>query len=404
MEQTSTRHRRAVSPVIGVVLMVAITVILAAVIGVFVLGLGDSSSEPANAGVDVDTADSGTTVTLLDSGNVKEIQVINGSGVVLATLTEVGEVASVAATEDTTVVGVTDDGQKTVLQTVPKSDDPGALDTDGDGLTNSAETDTHSTDPTVADTDGDGLDDGAEVTAHGTNPTLTDTDNDGLLDDEEVNMYSTDPTVADTDGDGATDGEEVAAGTDPTDASDTPIAVDTTPANPSGWTMFDDFEDGDVDEWSGGLSSTTTAPNGSYAGLMGAGSDASRSITGSSQVSIFFSYQPTGETNAGGRLGVLADYATIRGATFEQASGSQATVALGTDMGTAVTIEEGAYYELVIEEIGYADHTVSLYAADGTFLGSDTYAARGPSNDISAVRLDSTYSNFRLIIDDVRVQ
>ncbi|WP_345775624.1 type IV pilin N-terminal domain-containing protein [Haloferax sp. Q22] len=31
----------AVSPVIGVILMVAITVILAAVIGTFVLGLGD---------------------------------------------------------------------------------------------------------------------------------------------------------------------------------------------------------------------------------------------------------------------------------------------------------------------------------------------------------------------------
>jgi len=35
----------AVSPVIGVILMVAITVILAAVIGAFVLGLGDSVSE-----------------------------------------------------------------------------------------------------------------------------------------------------------------------------------------------------------------------------------------------------------------------------------------------------------------------------------------------------------------------
>jgi flagellin-like protein len=36
------KNERAVSPVIGVILMVAITVILAAVIGTFVLGLGDS--------------------------------------------------------------------------------------------------------------------------------------------------------------------------------------------------------------------------------------------------------------------------------------------------------------------------------------------------------------------------
>ena len=37
-------EKRAVSPVIGVILMVAITVILAAVIGTFVLGLGDQVS------------------------------------------------------------------------------------------------------------------------------------------------------------------------------------------------------------------------------------------------------------------------------------------------------------------------------------------------------------------------
>ena len=38
---------RAVSPVIGVILMVAITVILAAVIGTFVLGLGDQIGDSA---------------------------------------------------------------------------------------------------------------------------------------------------------------------------------------------------------------------------------------------------------------------------------------------------------------------------------------------------------------------
>lgn len=41
------KTERAVSPVIGVILMVAITVILAAVIGVFVLGLGDELGEAA---------------------------------------------------------------------------------------------------------------------------------------------------------------------------------------------------------------------------------------------------------------------------------------------------------------------------------------------------------------------
>jgi len=63
---------RAVSPVIGVILMVAITVILAAVIGTFVLGLGDqvqSTTPQASFGFDSgqqtieDTDGHSTTVT-----------------------------------------------------------------------------------------------------------------------------------------------------------------------------------------------------------------------------------------------------------------------------------------------------------------------------------------------------
>ena len=55
---------RAVSPVIGVILMVAITVILAAVIGAFVLGLGDSVSETSpNAQIDFEYTSENVTLT-----------------------------------------------------------------------------------------------------------------------------------------------------------------------------------------------------------------------------------------------------------------------------------------------------------------------------------------------------
>jgi flagellin-like protein len=57
---------RAVSPVIGVILMVAITVILAAVIGTFVLGLGDQVSEnapQASLSFDYDTTNTQVNVT-----------------------------------------------------------------------------------------------------------------------------------------------------------------------------------------------------------------------------------------------------------------------------------------------------------------------------------------------------
>jgi flagellin-like protein len=57
---------RAVSPVIGVILMVAITVILAAVIGTFVLGLGDQvqqTTPQASFGFDTSNSSQDLTVT-----------------------------------------------------------------------------------------------------------------------------------------------------------------------------------------------------------------------------------------------------------------------------------------------------------------------------------------------------
>jgi len=59
-------EERAVSPVIGVILMVAITVILAAVIAAFVLDLGQGQSANAQAGLSFDEDSSGnnTSVTV----------------------------------------------------------------------------------------------------------------------------------------------------------------------------------------------------------------------------------------------------------------------------------------------------------------------------------------------------
>ena len=55
----STDEERAVSPVIGVILMVAITVILAAVIGAFVLDLGQGVESNVQAGASVETTGDG---------------------------------------------------------------------------------------------------------------------------------------------------------------------------------------------------------------------------------------------------------------------------------------------------------------------------------------------------------
>ncbi|WP_255192148.1 type IV pilin [Natronobeatus ordinarius] len=69
---------RAVSPVIGVILMVAITVILAAVIAAFVLDLGGGVESEAQAGVDISQSQSGDgniTVSVTSMGNSERIEI-----------------------------------------------------------------------------------------------------------------------------------------------------------------------------------------------------------------------------------------------------------------------------------------------------------------------------------------
>jgi len=82
-----TREDRAVSPVIGVILMVAITVILAAVIGTFVLGLGDSLEQAPQAQLDV-TSGSAESLTINHNGGdsltVSDIEVTIGTNTELA--------------------------------------------------------------------------------------------------------------------------------------------------------------------------------------------------------------------------------------------------------------------------------------------------------------------------------
>ena len=78
----TTKDDSAVSPVIGVILMVAITVILAAVIGTFVLGLGSNVQETPQAGIQFsyDQGENNVTVSVTDPGNVDALYFVNASG------------------------------------------------------------------------------------------------------------------------------------------------------------------------------------------------------------------------------------------------------------------------------------------------------------------------------------
>ena len=98
MRYTETTDDSAVSPVIGVILMVAITVILAAVIGTFVLGLGENVDGTTSAGVSVDqTGGQSFSVTVVDPGNLDTAGIVGPDG----------ERSAFASTEDLLQAGAT---------------------------------------------------------------------------------------------------------------------------------------------------------------------------------------------------------------------------------------------------------------------------------------------------------
>jgi len=110
---------RGVSPVIGVILMVAITVILAAVIASAVLGFGDNVQSNAQAGVTTDNGN--VTVTQLGSSTDGVYCSgtdggINGDGTdtTAENLAVVGD--TIADCGGQNVVGVTSDGSETVVR------------------------------------------------------------------------------------------------------------------------------------------------------------------------------------------------------------------------------------------------------------------------------------------------
>ncbi len=75
---------QGVSPVIGVILMVAITVILAAVIGTFVLGLGDSLQQAPQAQIGITQGDASGEVDISHNGGdtlqVSDVRVVDSNG------------------------------------------------------------------------------------------------------------------------------------------------------------------------------------------------------------------------------------------------------------------------------------------------------------------------------------
>ncbi|QLG51239.1 type IV pilin [Natrinema halophilum] len=107
-----TDDERAVSPVIGVILMVAITVILAAVIAAFVMDMGSNQSAPAQAGFDINESSNQVTVTSMGE-NTQEVTCEGGGS---GSATSVGGTFTCPTGSGNSIVGINEEGEKTVLQ------------------------------------------------------------------------------------------------------------------------------------------------------------------------------------------------------------------------------------------------------------------------------------------------
>lgn len=127
---------RAVSPVVGVALLIAITVILAAVIGAVVLGLGTSSADAPQASLsfeyDYDEGEDGNLTIIHQSGETLDADevVLRGDG-----LNETGESPDeeeIALPEDLNAgqseeVAAQDDQTVSVVWQDPNSDDESVI-------------------------------------------------------------------------------------------------------------------------------------------------------------------------------------------------------------------------------------------------------------------------------------
>jgi len=114
----------AVSPVIGVILLVAVTVALVALATVIVFDIGSDVSDTADATVQLEQSGDSVQATVIRNENVKSFTLSdsqNESATVTGTLENVGDTASIdvsgsaSASGSVSVIATLEDGSEEVL-------------------------------------------------------------------------------------------------------------------------------------------------------------------------------------------------------------------------------------------------------------------------------------------------
>lgn len=107
-----------VSPVVGVVLLVAVTVALVALVSIVGFNLQEDVSE--NSDVSVQFSD-GETVRIIRNQNVESIEVRDSSGSVIGSIDSAGEEVDIGSKQDHTVVAIQPDGSEEVIRNIQRN-------------------------------------------------------------------------------------------------------------------------------------------------------------------------------------------------------------------------------------------------------------------------------------------
>lgn len=135
--QLTGDESKGVSPVIAVILMVAITVILAAVIGMFVLDLGDNSTQQnAQVGLEFNESQGSSVESGVEQHYNVEVTIIS-LGAADEIILEAPKYAGTDSNGDSVIESWSDDGQQETTIADPSAGASGEVTdvADGDGVT-----------------------------------------------------------------------------------------------------------------------------------------------------------------------------------------------------------------------------------------------------------------------------
>jgi archaeal flagellin N-terminal-like domain len=119
---------KGVPPVIGVILLVAVTVALVALATVIVFDIGSEVSDTADATVDIQETSTGISVDVIRNENIDELRVVSPDG---SSQTLDSDVGSSHTIEDGggsySIVATLEDGSEETIRTITSSADSSVL-------------------------------------------------------------------------------------------------------------------------------------------------------------------------------------------------------------------------------------------------------------------------------------